>query len=131
MPVLNKLDKNQMRTLMYSPGAQDVREQLLAYYLLEQPQLQMLIEVVAHTNIFFYGLASGQRKRGRGRPPNSMRRESERSVSGSQDRSSYAQPHDGIYFQKDLCQKVEEFKRTMQEYDQNSDGYFQLDIDLD
>jgi hypothetical protein len=49
-----------------------VRNYLLGYFLLDDPDLEKLIEVVAITNIFFYGSAlggaTGEKRKGRGRP---------------------------------------------------------------
>jgi len=49
-----------------------VRNYLLGYFLLDDPDLEKLIEVVAITNIFFYGSALGgtigEKRKGRGRP---------------------------------------------------------------
>ncbi len=60
--------------MIYSPtpNAETVRNYLLGYFLLDDPDLEKLIEVVAITNIFFYGSALGgtigEKRKGRGRP---------------------------------------------------------------
>lgn len=61
--------------MIYSPtpNAETVRNYLLGYFLLDDPDLEKLIEVVAIANIFFYGSAlgggaTGEKRKGRGRP---------------------------------------------------------------
>lgn len=45
LPVLNKLEKEQIRRLIYSPtpNAETVRNYLLGYFLLDDPDLEKLI----------------------------------------------------------------------------------------
>ena len=49
-PVLNKLSKEQIKRVTRSIRAESVRIKLLSYYLLDQPNLELLYLVVEHTN---------------------------------------------------------------------------------
>ena len=51
-PVLNRLSKEQVKRISRAIRAESVRIRLLSYFLLEQPNLELLYLVVSHTNDF-------------------------------------------------------------------------------
>ena len=51
-PVLNRLSKEEVKRVCRSIKAESVRIKLLSYYLLSQPNLELLYLVVEHTNRF-------------------------------------------------------------------------------